>query len=138
MPTQDAKEINVFNVPLGSSTFQFSFRPKSSEFTRPHIVRARNNSVYVGEIDDSGGVLWKFDMNQEGHSGSNMLMSDDGMSASAEGSLKSSSAQGTMVVVMIVAMAFIMGIMYFMRRHRVAINSRTPTTLLDRAVSQHF
>uniref|UniRef100_A0AC35G258 Peptidylglycine monooxygenase n=1 Tax=Panagrolaimus sp. PS1159 TaxID=55785 RepID=A0AC35G258_9BILA len=132
LATEEVKEINVFVVPKGSTTFQYAFRPKSTEFSRPHIVRANTNSIYVGEIDDSGGVLWKFNYIQEE---SHMLMSDGSKSGDNEMySVKNaSSAQGTLVVTMIVIMAFAMGIMYFMRRHRVAINSRTPTTLLDRA-----
>jgi hypothetical protein len=132
LATEEVKEINVFVVPPHATTFQYSFRPKSGEFHRPHIVRAKDNAVYVGEIDDSGGVLWKFDISEESSSGHNSLMSDDGEEMSMSSS-KASSTQGTMVVTMIVIMAFAMGLMYFMRRHRVAINSRTPTTLLDRA-----
>uniref|UniRef100_A0A914PVM7 Peptidylglycine monooxygenase n=1 Tax=Panagrolaimus davidi TaxID=227884 RepID=A0A914PVM7_9BILA len=131
LATEEVKEINVFVVPKGSTTFQYAFRPKSTEFSRPHIVRANTNSIYVGEIDDSGGVLWKFNYIQEE---SQMLMSDGSKAGDEMYSVKNaSSAQGTLVVTMIVIMAFAMGIMYFMRRHRVAINSRTPTTLLDRA-----
>jgi hypothetical protein len=132
LATEEVKEINVFVVPKGSTTFQYAFRPKSTEFSRPHIVRANANSIYVGEIDDSGGVLWKFNYIQEE---SHMLMSDGSKAGDDEMySVKNaSSAQGTLVVTLIVIMAFAMGIMYFMRRHRVAINSRTPTTLLDRA-----
>jgi hypothetical protein len=73
LATEEVKEINVFVVPKGSTTFQYAFRPKSTEFSRPHIVRANTNSIYVGEIDDSGGVLWKFNYIQEE---SHMLMSD--------------------------------------------------------------
>uniref|UniRef100_A0A914PSQ3 peptidylamidoglycolate lyase n=1 Tax=Panagrolaimus davidi TaxID=227884 RepID=A0A914PSQ3_9BILA len=131
LATEEVKEINVFVVPKGSTTFQYAFRPKSTEFSRPHIIRANANSIYVGEIDDSGGVLWKFNYIQEE---SHMLMSDGSKAGDEMYSVKNaSSAQGTLVVTMIVIMAFAMGIMYFMRRHRVAINSRTPTTLLDRA-----
>uniref|UniRef100_A0A914YWB6 peptidylamidoglycolate lyase n=1 Tax=Panagrolaimus superbus TaxID=310955 RepID=A0A914YWB6_9BILA len=139
LATDEVKEINVFVVPPGSKTFQYAFRPKSTEFSRPHIVRAKGNSIYVGEIDDSGGVLWKFDYLQDPSMKDHSLMSDgtesDEESAMSSTMSKASTTQGTMVVTMIVIMAFAMGIMYFMRRHRVAINSRTPTTLLDRAVS---
>ncbi|KAE9546678.1 hypothetical protein FO519_010110, partial [Halicephalobus sp. NKZ332] len=128
LPTQLADEINVFGAPLGASIFEYSFRGRAKEFSRPHILRARDNSVYVGEIDDSGGILWRFDIDQE--AGSMMPMNEFSMGGSGP-----TSAQNSVVVFLIITVAVFMGIMYFMRSHRVNINSRTPTSLFDRGVS---
>ncbi|KAI1731404.1 NHL repeat domain-containing protein [Ditylenchus destructor] len=59
-------EINVYSVPIGSNNkIQYSFRPKSDAFHRPHILRAKGNSVFVGEIDEAGGVLWHLEIQAE-------------------------------------------------------------------------
>uniref|UniRef100_A0A915E6I2 Copper type II ascorbate-dependent monooxygenase C-terminal domain-containing protein n=1 Tax=Ditylenchus dipsaci TaxID=166011 RepID=A0A915E6I2_9BILA len=55
----------LYVVPLNSTKIQFSFRPKSDQFRRPHIIRAKGNTVYVGEIDEAGGILWSLDIQAE-------------------------------------------------------------------------
>ena len=127
LPTQVADEINVFGAPLGASIFEYSFKGRSRNFQRPHILRAQGNSVYVGEIEDSGGILWRFDIDQEVHG----MMSMEELSV---GNSASTSSQNSIVVFLIVTVAVLMGILYFMRSHRVGINSRTPTSLFDRGV----
>lgn len=57
--------IEVFVADLdGTAKLQYSFWPKSQEFTRPHIVRIHNNTVWVGEIAGNEGVLWGFDIKE--------------------------------------------------------------------------
>jgi len=124
LSTEIANEINVFGVPLGASIFEYSFKGRKN-FKRPHILRARDNSVYVGEIEDSGGVIWRFDIDQEVHD----MMSMEELSMESSGP---TSSQNSIVVFLIVTVSIFMGILYFMRSHRVGINSRTPTSLFDR------
>uniref|UniRef100_A0A7E4W9E0 Peptidylglycine monooxygenase n=1 Tax=Panagrellus redivivus TaxID=6233 RepID=A0A7E4W9E0_PANRE len=135
LPTSEETELNVYTVPLGSSNFQYAFRPTQAEFKRPHIVRARNQSIFVGEISDGGGLLWQFDMFEEAGRGKKaMHMGGAAMVSSESGSVNAgSSTQSTFVVILIVGLAVGMALLYYMRRHRVTVNSRTPHTLLDRA-----
>uniref|UniRef100_A0AC35TIH0 Peptidylglycine monooxygenase n=1 Tax=Rhabditophanes sp. KR3021 TaxID=114890 RepID=A0AC35TIH0_9BILA len=49
-------------VPHNRSLFEYAFGPKSVDFKLPHIIRARGNNVFIGEISDGQGLLWKFEI----------------------------------------------------------------------------
>ncbi|KAH7728406.1 Protein PAMN-1 [Aphelenchoides avenae] len=57
--------ILAYAVPLNSTEIQYSFAPKSASFQRPHILRARDNNIWVGEISETGGVLWRLEIQAE-------------------------------------------------------------------------
>uniref|UniRef100_A0A915DMI1 peptidylamidoglycolate lyase n=1 Tax=Ditylenchus dipsaci TaxID=166011 RepID=A0A915DMI1_9BILA len=56
---------NNGQVDTNKNEINISFRPKSDQFRRPHIIRAKGNTVYVGEIDEAGGILWRLDIRQK-------------------------------------------------------------------------
>lgn len=50
MPTQ-GERIEAYMAGLnGSTKLQYSFAPKSEDFTRPHIIRMRGHTVWIGEL----------------------------------------------------------------------------------------
>lgn len=62
---QQQQEINAYVVPNGKQRIEYSFRPTTAYFQRPHILRANGNRIFVGEIDENGGVLWAFEIQSQ-------------------------------------------------------------------------
>lgn len=48
----------------GTTRIQYSFSPKSEDFVRPHIIRVREQTVWIGEIANTGGVLWRMEIKE--------------------------------------------------------------------------
>ena len=62
-----AQEIDVYvSQNLNSSNVQYSFRPQSDFFRRPHVLRTDGHHVWVGEIAESGGILWQLEIQSSG------------------------------------------------------------------------
>lgn len=46
-----------------SKQIQYSLRPTTDNFQLPHVLRASHgNTIWVGEISESGGVLWRLEI----------------------------------------------------------------------------
>ena len=45
-----------------SNKIQYSFAPTTSGFSMPHIIRAHNDRVFIGEIASGQGVLWQLEI----------------------------------------------------------------------------
>lgn len=59
------KRIEAYMSALnGTTKIQYSFWPKSGEFIRPHIIRIRDSTIWIGEVLDHGGVIWRFDIKE--------------------------------------------------------------------------
>ena len=66
-PPRDGADIRVFAVSSATAKVAYSFSPTSAKLTRPHILRAARDcsSVFIGEIDGRGGVVWKLDIQRD-------------------------------------------------------------------------
>ncbi|KAF7640047.1 hypothetical protein Mgra_00000490 [Meloidogyne graminicola] len=63
-PTQDGqiRQLYVYVVQPNSTHIQYAFRPQSGDFQLPHVLRAKDHHVWVGEIAGGRGVLWHFEI----------------------------------------------------------------------------
>lgn len=60
-------ELNAYVVPPNATQIEYAFRPTTVPgFQRPHILRMHDDAVWVGEIDEVGGVLWRLDIRGRG------------------------------------------------------------------------
>ncbi|TKR63370.1 hypothetical protein L596_027210 [Steinernema carpocapsae] len=60
------QSIAVYVTPANHTEIQYSWEPSVSvPFQRPHILRIHGNSVWIGEIAEGGGVLWRFDIQKD-------------------------------------------------------------------------
>ena len=41
---------------------QYSFQPFTEHFQKPHVIRVDRNFIWIGEITQDGGKLWKFEL----------------------------------------------------------------------------
>jgi hypothetical protein len=57
-----AQEIDVYVVQPNASHPQYALRPQSDFLHRPHVLRAFGQHIWVGEIAESGGVLWHLEI----------------------------------------------------------------------------
>uniref|UniRef100_A0A0K0E1E1 Peptidylglycine monooxygenase n=1 Tax=Strongyloides stercoralis TaxID=6248 RepID=A0A0K0E1E1_STRER len=55
----------AFVAPTNSSVVQYAFAPIEGLFNRPHIIRAKGDYVYIGEIAEGRGKLWKFEIESD-------------------------------------------------------------------------
>ncbi|KAK0429082.1 hypothetical protein QR680_011179 [Steinernema hermaphroditum] len=55
----------VYVAPANRTQIQYSWEPSERAFQRPHILRIRGTSVWIGEIDEEGGVLWRFEIQKD-------------------------------------------------------------------------
>jgi len=62
--SSDGREINAYFTGTGKN-IQYSFGPESDAFKRPHVIRVKAEDVWIGEIDESGGILWHFEIQTE-------------------------------------------------------------------------
>lgn len=62
---QQQQEINAYVVPGNFNKIQYAFRPTTGYFLRPHIIRVYKNQVFIGEIAETGGILWHLEIQTE-------------------------------------------------------------------------
>uniref|UniRef100_A0A1I7YP49 DUF4792 domain-containing protein n=1 Tax=Steinernema glaseri TaxID=37863 RepID=A0A1I7YP49_9BILA len=65
----------VYVVPANRTQIQYSWEPSSKAFQRPHILRIHGSNVWVGEIAEEGGVLWRFEIQKD--DSAQMIMPND-------------------------------------------------------------
>lgn len=125
--------ILAYAVPLNSTEIQYSFQPKSEDFQRPHILRARDNDIWVGEIAESGGVLWRLEIQAELE---HHAMPSGGSAAAGASAITSFAGQSDISSVLIASVAVLLiGVgAYFMVRIYKR-KAATPQNVLDRKAS---
>jgi hypothetical protein len=60
-----SNEIDVFVVQENFTNVQYSFRPESDFLHRPHVLRAFGHQIWIGEIAESGGILWQMEIQSD-------------------------------------------------------------------------
>jgi hypothetical protein len=113
----------------GTTKLQYSFWPKSEDFIRPHIIRVRGRTIWVGEIADQGGVLWSFDIKE---SNETMRLSSAELYMSSD-STNSDVGNSFLILVLVFASISIAGFVAFMRYRDVSESN----VLIDRTVCLH-
>lgn len=121
-------KIEAYSVALnGTTKIQYSFTPKSENFVRPHIIRMRGHTVWIGEISNEGGVLWGMEIKE---SNETMHMTSAELYASS-GPIDPESGSSFLIFALVFASIAVAGFVAFMRYRDVSEQN----SLVDRTVS---